>query len=74
MGLVTPFRRGSTKASWTASYPSRSAFFTCATKHGPAFTTVTGTARVSWKIWVMPSFSPRIPFDCAMAVRRLPTA
>src|SRR6266536_2815421 len=38
------------------------------TTHGPALTTVTGTTRLfSSKTWVMPSFSPRIPF----AERRL---
>jgi hypothetical protein len=30
--------------------------------------TVTGTARVSLKIWVMPSFSPRIPLISAITV------
>src|SRR3954454_18090506 len=34
------------------------------TTQGPALTTVTGTIRLfSSKTWVMPSFSPRIPFN-----------
>jgi hypothetical protein len=28
--------------------------------------TVTGTARASSKIWVIPSFSPKIPFTSAI--------
>ena len=33
-----------------------------ARREGPALITVTGTARVSSKTWVIPSFSPRMPF------------
>src|SRR5207237_9383070 len=51
-----------------ASYPSRSLVFTWVTTHGPAWMTVTGTARESSvKIWVIPSFVPRMPFASAMA-------
>ena len=39
----------------------------CVTTHGPALITVTGTARVSTKIWVMPSFSPTIPLVSVIA-------
>src|SRR5256885_12904797 len=62
MGPDRPFLRGSENASCTAVYPSFSLVFTWATKQGPALITVTGTARASSKIWVIPSFSPRIPF------------
>src|SRR5439155_12841452 len=63
MGLESAPRRGSEYASCTAAYPSFSLVLTCATKHGPALMTVTGTARASSKIWVIPSFSPRIPLN-----------
>src|SRR6478735_2639928 len=39
---------------------------TCVTTHGPALSTVTGTARVSTKIWVIPTFSPTIPLISGM--------
>src|SRR5437763_16757832 len=66
MGPDRPFLRGSENASCTAVYPSFSLVFTWATKQGPALITVTGTARASSKIWVMPSFSPRIPLNSGM--------
>src|SRR5439155_4471547 len=68
MGLESAPRRGSEYASCTAAYPSFSLVLICATKQGPALITVTGTARASSKIWVMPSFSPRIPLMSAISL------
>src|SRR5947208_9828968 len=67
-------RRGLTspKASWIAEYPSRSGVFTWTTRQGPAWMTVTGTARFcSSQICVMPIFWPRMPLLSAIALRLL---
>src|SRR3954447_15304201 len=61
-GLVSRFSRTSPKASWTASYPSRSAVRMPVTGHGPACSTVTRWTRPSSpNRWVMPSLRARIP-------------
>src|SRR6266516_2045056 len=63
IGLLAWPRRVSANASWTASYPSISVVLIWVTVHGPAWMTVTGTARESSvKICVIPSFVPRMPF------------
>src|SRR2546423_5571194 len=66
MGPDRPFLRGSENASCTAVYPSFSLVVPWAMKQGPALITVTGTARASSKIWVIPSFSPKIPLTSAI--------
>src|SRR5436309_1825661 len=46
--------------------------FTCVTTHGPAWMTVTGTARESSvKICVIPSLVPRMPLASAIVVPSL---
>src|ERR1017187_2976818 len=52
----------SIKPSWMASYPSVAGVLRCTTTHGPAFSSVTGTACPSGRnICVIPIFLPRIP-------------
>src|SRR5581483_7380656 len=71
-GLLTRRVLTSPKASWMAEYPSRSGVLTWTTRQGPAWMTVTGTARFcSSQIWVMPIFWPRMPRLDAIALRLL---
>src|SRR3954453_11526735 len=58
----------SSKASWTASYPSVSAVRTATTGQGPAWMTVTGVSEPvsSSKTCVMPSLRPMIPFNVSV--------
>src|SRR5512139_2114202 len=73
-GLLARFAaRGSTKPSWTDSYPSLPAVLRCTTTQGPASMTVTGvTVPSSAKTWVMPTFLPIKPFVMTASLLRRP--
>src|SRR5206468_1380074 len=70
-GFESFFSGTSSKASWTASYPSVSAVRMATTGQGPAWMTVTGVSEPvsSSKTCVMPSFFPTMPFISASTVR-----
>src|SRR5690606_33705483 len=62
-------RFASTSPSCTASYPSCSTVFTCATTHGPALSTVAGCTRPSgWNSCVMPTFLPINPVTMTVSL------